>query len=539
MKQLLKRDSVQSFLIGIIAFVVYWPVFSVHQRVDPDAQYILPVTLGFRSLSDYFSGLLSLQTMDFQPVRDLSLYFDHIAFQNFRTNTFVFQNLLWWTGISFLLIRIVRKLFPEFKEGSVALIVLGFSVYPLFTATLPWGMARKHILSMFFILVSTERLVCSELKLKDSVLMVGSYFLAVFAQPIGIMWPLWAAIYVRLQRRDLWKSFIKTVPFFVIIFILGVIANTVYYEQSPVFLNLFPKKSSALFDVSSQLLALGHYTFTIFIPYFLSFQNTLGQWSTLAGLGVLVIFGVVLYKTKAREALVWSMLSLLSLFTVLQMPEIIQDTYLLLPAVGILIAMISLVKNLPVKNFSYALILIPIWAVMSYSRSHLWVSMSALTHDSFKTTPSCVTAMSAIRTDYIRGLETLPEALDFFNKNECLVNTLNSPESLREAHMIHVLILLNDRSIPLQKRIDGLKEAQRMQNSYGQLYLVVLYIREKKIESEKAELESLLTAMKEIRGQFYDVVIEKDLLPYCRSINHKECIDILSPLGQKNQTPFL
>jgi hypothetical protein len=83
--------------LAILFFVtlVYSSFLNGKPTVNPDAQIIIQNLEFWKSLPEYFTALLSFETIDFQPLRDLSFIVDMFFFNKLKLNTFVIQNIIW------------------------------------------------------------------------------------------------------------------------------------------------------------------------------------------------------------------------------------------------------------------------------------------------------------------------------------------------------------------------------------------------------------------------------------------------------------
>ena len=61
-------------LLIIINLLVYFPLITAIKTVNPDAQIIYDQLLNLSGPIDYITKLLHFQTIDFQPIRDLTFF---------------------------------------------------------------------------------------------------------------------------------------------------------------------------------------------------------------------------------------------------------------------------------------------------------------------------------------------------------------------------------------------------------------------------------------------------------------------------------
>ena len=242
--KVIQNKAFQVFILFALVFAAYFPIITAHQKTDPDAKNILMILEESGNVSGYISKIMNLDTLDVQPLRDLSLSIDLYFLKNFDINSFVFQNVLWWVLSCFFLMKILESLFPDIDERKRFAIVLAFAAYPLFSNTVAWGMARKHLMALCFLLVPTWRLTASRnsILFKDQIVICIFYGLSMLSQPIGVLWPFWAGLYVYFLRPELKRSFVSVFIGLIAIFLATYAANTYYYSQSEYFLKRYPSR---------------------------------------------------------------------------------------------------------------------------------------------------------------------------------------------------------------------------------------------------------------------------------------------------------
>jgi hypothetical protein len=92
----LMNPKVQATLLLTLGIITYFPIISSSTNVNPDAQFIIPILESATGLTDYLNKLVHFNTLDFQPIRDLSLYLDLKTYSLFGINISVFQNVIIW-----------------------------------------------------------------------------------------------------------------------------------------------------------------------------------------------------------------------------------------------------------------------------------------------------------------------------------------------------------------------------------------------------------------------------------------------------------
>ncbi len=148
-----KKISSLVLLMAVSCFA-YAPLLGNKAR-NPDGGVILPPLFEIKSPLEYINMLANFEVIDFQPVRDLTFFFDIYIFNHFGIVSFATTNVILWGLAGYFLFRIFSRFLKE-KEFQAMVWTIAFLVYPLFSQAVPWGMARKHILAFFFIVWATR-----------------------------------------------------------------------------------------------------------------------------------------------------------------------------------------------------------------------------------------------------------------------------------------------------------------------------------------------------------------------------------------------
>lgn len=516
---------------------IYWPTLSAPQVVDNDAAQVLPLLKVYLATpGSYLRDLCAFRLLDFQPVRDLTLLIDLYIFENWKLNTAVEQNLVYWFFICVVLRQLVRRTYPKLSTGSIDLVVLLFAIYPLFGQSLNWGMARKHILAMLMILLATASVVKTR-RLNWQGLVALS--LSLLAQPIAILWPMWVQFYFWISRATK-SSHLSVIPGYFISFVIGMV-NYRYYTTSETYLANYQSKINSGVNVADQLLALGHYFFQLILPYQLVFNYQLNHWSVLVGLFALVVFLLYLAKyQRTLQVFVWTTFATFPLIVVLVNPHILYDTYLLIPGLGFFMTLLAIWEghNWRETKFAclFAMIIAGIWIVRGHWEARLWTSPTRFyVEKSFERRPECASALRAVLVEE----KINPSARDFALSHDCFPLIMNDP--LRRSSGIvlkTVMLYYDEKLIPTQKIkiLDGLS----LQSVYSKLILALsLY------EQGKAELASPLfqrdaTILPKGYGDYpvYDHLIADKLIPYCEKHQNYDCLKVAKPYTRAPSRPY-
>jgi hypothetical protein len=221
-----------------------------------------------------------------------------------------------------------------------------------------WLSARKHLLSLMFTALLTWILI-REVRKKDfspswmvSLSIVFLFLLAGFSQPINILWPFFAMIYVVSFHG---AKTLKKTSVIVPALALGLsglwiaILNFRYYEKSYALLSLSGKYVSD--DYNSwywRACAWGRMFFQIIFPIETGAadHNPL-SWISQFGLILIVVCVALLWKLKIRSTLIWMLAALIAVLPVtLRMTQIFAtDNYVIFAAFCVFIVFGLVLKH--------------------------------------------------------------------------------------------------------------------------------------------------------------------------------------------------
>lgn len=527
----LSKPGFQILFLSLIGLFTYWPALTASKIVNPDSSIILPNLRKNIGIESYLKALTNLETFDFQPVRDASFFIDLYIEKSFDVNSLVTINLILWIASCFTIGKVINKKFPDFSNLVVFFIVLGFLVYPLFSQSIAWGIARKHILSFFFILLATFRIINSQenISYKDQIFITLFYLLSILSQPINILWPIWVSAYLYSKKTLNFKKniFLQTSLYFFLMIVF--LINRHYYQNSLTFLRVFPPTDNELFEVSDRILALGHYIFQLIFPYLLSFTYTLGDWSTLIGLGILglVIILFLNSKSEKRDISLWILFTSLPLAMMLLRSKALYDTYLLVPAFGLLIGMIITFR----KVFAYKLILavfspfIIFWIFSSRSEATLWANEIEMVKVNFERRPSCLTASHYLRISYENEKPPdSPVAKKFLYTNECSTFRYKGPSLIN----LHSYMLYYENDLTFFEREQNLIRLSKL-GIFPHLILISFYIKHAKTELAFKETDELQRWGSRPYKQELSPLVKRVVLPFCTKHDKPRCLESIKP----------
>ncbi|MEE2670619.1 MAG: hypothetical protein VYA54_02855 [Bdellovibrionota bacterium] len=335
-------------LIIILAayfFAFIYPPQMIDKSIIYDPLYNL------NHFSDYFTLLKEGNTVDLQPIRDLSLLMDIfigklIGFENFPLIT----NLIILFFTSLFLNKIIKYHFSDrFSEICTFL----FLIHPASLMVYVEFSSRKHILSFLFFLISYSYYLVDRLNSKKTYsISLLSYFLSLLSQPINAGVPLFYFLHDGFGKDKLKKMFLKMIPFGFCLILIGCL-NILYYHHSNLDGEFFVKFEH---DFRKMLLGINIYYRQIFFPLSFAYRyNTESFFNIYTAVAPLLIITFIarIFKTltdKQKLNIGRGALLTATIFLTLFVPKsnilttIFQNYYILTPSLG-LIFLIGAIKN--------------------------------------------------------------------------------------------------------------------------------------------------------------------------------------------------
>jgi hypothetical protein len=510
--------------------VAYSPVLFSSAVFSPDASIILPYLDGVTSLKNYWHDLLNLKTIDVQPVRDFSLWIDLLILKHSGLKSFIWQNLFIWILAVWIIGSILRQLFPQITAWKINAALILFALHPVFNTSINWSMGRKHLLALLFITLATNNFLRAK---ASNFKIVLFYLLGVFSQPIVILWPLWAVTYQWMNER---KSLKQNWPLWSglgLTFAGSTYWNFLYYQTSPVFQSIYDSKTAFAFEFSDKILALGHYSFTLLWPT-PAFYYDLGHWSTLAGLVALGLFTYLCLGLRLDKKFLtsWSFFGLLPLFIVLNTPRLLSDTYLLIPALAVLILLVGLRERIAVH--------IPGWVVafavlvfvgINHIESRAWTDPLLFAERNYQRRPNCLSALSLARMKFSKEKLPSEDEKAFMQENSCL--TPQTKYQILELMVLSANLVYYNSQESYPDKIATL-QSYAPAHYYADLILIALHIKEQAFEDAN---QAILKLAQRLQGKVlgtnsYDPIVAKVVLPYCQSKGFISCENVAKTFAQ-------
>jgi hypothetical protein len=539
----------QNVFLLLIISLAYLPVLVAPKTVNHDAQLIIPLLKSVHSFSDYYEMLFSFNTYDVQPIRDLTFFVDIFFFKHFHFNTFIVQNIFFWFLACIAVKKSLSLVFSSFSRNECFYLACLFAIYPLFCGTLCWGIARKHILSFLFIMLSTlflfRILKKTGVKKYEVILINVFYILSIFSQPITLLWPFWALTYVFINFREK----IKTIAFHLIpsliFFIVGAYVNSLYYEQSSVFKIHYESKTSDAFNFSDKVLGLGHYIYQLFLPFWQATHYQLGHWSVWVGILLMGFFSLIYLSLKLNKSwlLSWFGFVMFPLAVILSNPHILSDNYLLTPSFGVLVLVVTLLnKNENFKNkfFNFGFFpLLLVWSSYTFQEAKLWTDPLKYSEiRNFERRPNCESAINMARKFYaLKGY--IPEkAKDYLENFECSHPVVSVAASAVSYIYLQTYINYYEKEISLENKIRVLEKLSHIYY-FSKLVLAVVYIESKREREGEVLINEVYKDYDKISWvDYYDLILAKKLEPYCKRTNNFDCLRITSHFSQVPDIPY-
>ncbi len=365
-RSLLKSPVFWILFITLANLFIYLDLLRLDPLLAFDDHLILDPLIELVSLKDYIHAFIAGRIVDIQPIRDFSLLFDlllkgHISFWSFHLT-----NVLIWISTVIVFYQIAKETVGESETLLCATILL--SAHPVVAISVSWIAARKHLLSVFFIGCATLLTIyckkrpgpLSKLKSIWVIVIPCLYLLAVFSHPIGIFWPIWAVVFLWEDGRK--NLSIRQIIYLIasmLLVMIGCIKLNYDYYSGRYFMYYAVEKLSSDFDISSALLAIGRYTFNIFLPGSVSVKYYPGTVQNFIGLVLLpLVLWATVKKSGLRMTFIWGLMIAFPLLTVIgrQKNVFVSDTYLLIPLIGLLILSVSMLHRIGFQFVQVSLI---------------------------------------------------------------------------------------------------------------------------------------------------------------------------------------
>ncbi len=528
MTRFLKNGYVSFLIILITVLATHFPLLFVNQIENPDAALIYENLESLSYPFQYLKALVNFETFDFQPIRDFTFYLDIWVFNKTNFVISILFNCFIWAATCYQALKILEVELKSRISWELLLLVLCFAVYPIFEPTINWGIARKHLLSFFFIISATRSLIEWEEKKQSILPPVSYYLLSVLSVPISIAWPAW--VFFRLKLfKGLRESRVRSLV--LSLFLVSVVVaaiNFAYYKTSFVFLNIYPQKISTL-DPLIMLVNLGFQFKQILLPYNLSLFYSFDK-SDLIYFGLLLaIILTLIYFIKAnKQVWMWAAFALPPMVVILSTPYIYFDTYVLVSSFALFM---TICTSVPTYLHRYGkLLIIPFcfWSVVTFNQHRFWNDPYAGYEKAMIVSPNCTNAQTLAARYLVGGKKLTNELYEFLQINKCLEpNASMSPGTALKTITVEAIILYGEDEIDLEYRERRLKEL-----GSRSIYVMVFYIAFLAKSDQPEKLEALMLEQNKIlQGTDvsfpFDPLYSDQIQKYCHKHALKECLTFL------------
>lgn len=513
----------QFITLLLFTFLIHAPLLIVREMENPDAGHIFPILNYLSFPFGYLKALVNLDTLDFQPIRDLTLYFDIFVYDQTGYTIGVLLNCIIWAGSCYQILRILESELEESPGWQHFFIVLCFSVYPIFYNTVNWGIARKHLLAFFFILVATRNLGDWKVGLKRPIAVIIPYTLSVLSLPIAVAWPFW--VILRLGVKNIMATrparYLVSALLGITLLIAGI--NWAYYKTSLTFLQIYPQKASQ-FDPLFMLANLGVQVKQMVFPYRLGFfYNFSGD---IYGLVVLVVFlSLVFYfRRKEKNVWIWLLFGAIPLAVTLSTPHVYYDPYVIIPLTGCLFFFTTQFSGFLKKQVFLFVPLFIFWSYLTWQGNHVWGDLVRFYEASYATNPNCSNALLYGSRIYRSNRKLPDELFQFIQLNHCF-----RPEPFESMALTERKVSFESLMYYLEEDVDTDFRRKRLSElGKRSVYALLLYAAFLAKEDKPDEVESIMTDLNLMNGRnlriVYDPAVLKVLPDYCEKNKLQGCL---------------
>lgn len=495
---------------------------------NPDSFIIYPILETIGSPSEYVEKLVSFELMDFQPIRDLTLFIDYYFYEATGFQSVIILNCLIWFAILWQIFLILRDRYG-FEARVAGPLVLAISVYPIYLQTVNWGIARKHLLAMVFILAATRSLFAWAERREGRLRVVVYYFLSALSIPSSILWPGFAGLYLWRHGRLRESRDLLITLFLTLALVAGI--NFAYYKTSLTYLEIYPQKAS-FFSPAIVAMNLGLQFHQIFLPYKLSFTYALG-YTAILGLVLLAAFLVLVGILRKRhpDILLWFAYGALHLVLYLTTPNVYFDPYVIQSTLAVFFILFLGFRSFLEKHTVVALPLVLVWGVLTFLQNPVWGEKVEFFRRSHEAYPDCLNAIDLAKLEYLEKSSLNQDLYDFIQENQCTkVIALDSPYLKAKKMYLEALQLFQEESIDWEFRRSRLEDLAGKHIAPMTIYMAFLAKNDLATDLEDiAERVNL-----SLGGRELDLPAEaffaREVVPYCKERALVHCQEFIARL---------
>ena len=520
-KMILKLETmkVNKFYFGLCFFIAlsHGLLYYNYFQYDPvlardDTTLILPLK-DVGSFFEYVKAVRSNAILDFQPIRDLSFLVNIKIIQLTNISTFHITNFALFILSIFLFIRLLDILgFSRYQIVSSSLI---FSAHPIMVSSVGWISARKHSLALVFVLFALHNYFKHK---KLTFTSIVFYFLSILSHQIFILFPAWILLHskIKKQKVELGRfAFMSVFGGTVLVMALGFLKEIGGLDR----VNVSYKSFTFMENISRYVISAGRTVVQIFFPVSISAEYYQGSVLGIAGIPVLILFILLLYKSKNREdSLLW--ISLAVLFHLPIFVTFINDTYIFMTLICTIVSLSYYFKNNPLNinsKIKTVSLIICLFLLMTktFSASQMWKSDLSLWQYSHKNEGSPYTSI-ILGSQLLKHNEKL--ALEMI-----VWGVSNYDISINWNIFIFFLTSIHSSSLPVQQKIKILSDCYKVHEVYEAFYALTLI--EGNYEQMKEGIKRMKPVLEHIKilenQNIKGITIISELRSLCRIVSEK------------------
>jgi hypothetical protein len=464
MKSIKSTSTLVAVLCGFLC-IGFSVLYSNYLLKDPilerdDLLLVLPLK-SVESFGSYIELVKNNTILDVQPVRDLT-YFINIRIMNgTNLSTFHLTNFLLFLLSIYLFMKLLEAL--GFSRTRIICSGLLFAVHPVMVSSVGWISARKHSLALVFILLSLLSFLRTK---KITFTCTVFYVLSILSHQIFILLPVWLYLYARVKKMKIELGSFSFMSIIGVVVLFVAVLKTFYLEMG----NVTYKHIHWSENVSRYVLSVGRSVTQIVFPVSISGDYYQGSVLNLVGIPLLILALFWLYKSKGREdSLLW--MGLAALTHVLTSITFVNDTYLYLPLICVIISANYYLKSnpLPVGSSIKAVMFglcFTLLMTKTFSASQMWRSDKDLWQYSYANEGSPFTSiiLGAYLFNYNEKM-----AMDFM-----VWGVKNYDITTDKLVFFLFLENLHKSSLPIQEKIRIFSECYVDHEIYKESYAVAL-----------------------------------------------------------------
>jgi hypothetical protein len=406
-------------------YLIYGHLFESDLFIAYDDSLISNGLEHITSLNQYIDHIRKGLIPDIQPVRDLFTWINYRLIRLNGSGHFHLTNVLVFVFLLMGIRKGLRLMFDRSKpliDGLVLLIAFS----PLHVSSVAWISARKHLLSGAFTVWASVALIrFIQGSRIQWIAFTIFYLLAVFSQPINLLWPCFALVANHLYGNR--KDYPFLIPSMAITLIVGYL-NLRYYETTYLWVSGGYSKYSNTEESKwgASYLAYCRYLFQSLVPYWTSVgEYDFRSWQNIAGAILIAPYYYVITKlTDLRKSILIFIAFMLALLPVIwkMTQRFGTDNYLVTASIPILIGVLLILRHSRIKPVIISAILIAgIGAEFQHSKSKaaVWTDTFSIFEQAYQVEPGFMNQFQY--TDWLlnRGnIDTAyPLAVDLYQRH--------------------------------------------------------------------------------------------------------------------------